>query len=61
MGKKISLSIILFVLLLTLLPFVNSTAQAATVYKGTFESITYTETEEKDGTVVKTNPKSNNS
>ena len=56
MGKKISVSIISFVLLLTLLPFVNS-AQAATVYKGTFESITYTETEQKDGTVVKTNPK----
>ena len=56
MGKKISVSIIAFVLLLTLLPFVNS-AQAATVYKGTFESITYTETEQKDGTVVKTNPK----
>lgn len=56
MGKKFSVSIISFVLLLTLLPFVNS-AQAATVYKGTFESITYTETEQKDGTVVKTNPK----
>ena len=54
MGKKISVFIISFVLLLTLLPFVNSPAQAATVYKGTFESITYDDKELQDGTVERT-------
>ncbi|WP_431027358.1 hypothetical protein [Lysinibacillus sp. LZ02] len=56
MLKKLSISILSFVLLITLIPFVNP-AQAASVYKGTFEGVTYTEVELKDGTVEKTNAK----
>ncbi|MFF5994488.1 hypothetical protein AAGS61_06985 [Lysinibacillus sp. KU-BSD001] len=56
MLKKLSISILSFVLLITLIPFVNP-AQAASVYKGTFEGVTYTEVELKDGTVERTNAK----
>ena len=56
MKKKIGLFMLSLVLLLSFSPF-GASSQAATVYKGTFESITYTETTLKDGTVQRTNPK----
>lgn len=56
MKKRIGLSILSLVLLLSLIPF-GASSEAATVYKGTFENVTYTETTLKDGTVQRTNPK----
>lgn len=56
MMKRIGISIVALVLLWSFIPFAE-TAQAATVYKGTFEHVTYTETTSKDGKVQRTNPK----
>ncbi len=56
MMKRVVLSLVSLVLLLSFVPFIDS-AQAATIYKGTFENVTYTETTLKDGTVERTNPK----
>lgn len=56
MMKRIGISIVALVLLWSFIPF-EKPAQAATVYKGTFEHVTYTETTSKDGKIQRTNPK----